>query len=518
MAEQSGNFNRRTFLRTASGLGMALAAPSVVNSKSSPVEIPSDITDLSASQLSQAIRARDVSCVEVMQAYLERISRLNPSYNAIVSMPDDEALIAEATQADHDLDNGHYRGWLHGIPHAIKNLSNARGLETSRGSRIFAGTIAGSDDLFVSRIRDAGAIFIGKTNTPEFGLGSQSYNDVHGTTLNAYDNRLTAGGSSGGASVGLATHMLPVADGSDMMGSLRNPAGFNNIIGFRPSQGRVPHYPGSDVFYNQLGAYGPMGRNVEDTIRLLGTMAGFDSRDPLSLRDVIPSFDQFKPVGLRDFRIGWMGDYDGYLPMQPGLMELCEHSLHALGDSGVVVEHCMPQHDMARLWQTWLTFRHWALGEARVLYDNPQHRKLLKPEVVWEIEGSFELTGAQVKNAGIARTDWYRALQDLFENFDVLAVPTAQVFPFDARTHWPKTVNGKTMDTYHRWMEVVIGGTLAGLPVINLPAGFNEDGVPMGMQFFGRMGEDKALLEFALAYENATNYLGKRPDTSDIKG
>ena len=290
MGEQSGSFDRRTFLRTASGLGAALAAPSVVNSASSPVEIPSDITELSATRLSRAIRARDLSCVEVMQAYLDRISRFNPSYNAIVSMADHDELISAARQADNDLDNGHYRGWLHGMPHAIKNLSNAKGLETSRGSRIFAGTIAASDDLFVSRIRDAGAIFIGKTNTPEFGLGSQSYNDVHGTTLNAYDNRLTAGGSSGGASVGLATHMLPVADGSDMMGSLRNPAGFNNIIGYRPSQGRVPRYPGSDVFYNQLGAYGPMGRNVEDTIRLLGTMAGFDSRDPLSLRDVIPPF------------------------------------------------------------------------------------------------------------------------------------------------------------------------------------------------------------------------------------
>ena len=301
------------------------------------------------------------------------------------------------------------------------------------------------------------------------------------------------------------------ADGSDMMGSLRNPAGFNNVIGFRPSQGRVPLYPKDDGYYQQLPVAGPMGRNVEDTIRLLGTMAGFDARDPLSLRDEVPTFEQFKPATLQGYRIGWMGDYDGYLATEPGVIDLCEGALDSLQEFGVIIEGCQPQYDMARLWQTWLTFRHWSLGSMRELYDDPNLRKLLKPEVQWEIEGSFGMTAARVRTAGIARTAWYRALLDLFAVYDILALPVAQVFPFDADLHWPKSINGREMDTYHRWMEVVIGGTLAGLPVVNLPAGFIESGVAMGLQFLCRPGQDQQVLEFALAYERATDYLDRRP-------
>lgn len=458
MSDEMTGMGRRDFLRGASGLGLAIAATPAISRATSPVEVPSDITDLSASRLSDAIRQRQVSCVEVMQAYLARIASLNGSYNAIVSMLDNDALLDEAKKADVELDNGRYRGWLHGVPHAVKDLANAKGLKTSQGSRIFAGTVADSDTLFVSRIRQAGAIFIGKTNVPEFGLGSQSYNSVFGTTRNAYDTRLVAGGSSGGAAVGLATHMLPVADGSDMMGSLRNPAGFNNVVGFRPSQGRVPLYPKTDGYYQQLPVAGPMGRDAEDVIRLLGTMAGFDARDPLSRSDRIPSFEHFKAASLKGFKIGWMGNYDSYLATEAGVIDVCEDCLNGLDKSGVVVEPCSPRFEMGRLWQTWLTFRHWALGSARELYDDPDLRKLLKPEMQWEIEGSFDQSATEIANAGVARTEWYRALVELFGTYDVLALPVAQVFPFDADVHWPKSVNGREMDTYHRWMEVVIGG------------------------------------------------------------
>jgi amidase len=466
---------------------------------------------MSASRLSAAIRARHVSCVEVMRAYLERIHRYNPVYNAIVSMVADDQLIHQAEVADRALDNDDYWGWMHGMPHAVKDLANVEGLETSQGSRIFAGTVADQDDLHVARIRAQGAIFIGKTNTPELGLGSQSYNDVHGTTKNAYDRRLTAGGSSGGAACGMATHMLPTADGSDMMGSLRNPAAFNNVIGFRPSQGRVPGVPSQDLYYQQLSAIGPMGRNVEDTIRLLGTMAGYDSRAPLSLRDEIPGYEEFHPTDLAGFRVGWLGDYGGYLPTEPGLLDLCERSLENISRHGAIVERCAPAYDMARLWHTWLTLRHWALGNDRALYDDPEKRRLLKPEVVWEIEGSFDMPASRVAEAAIARSDWYRALLTLFERYDLLALPTAQVFPFSADIHWPSSIDGRAMDTYHRWMEVVIGGTLAGLPVVNLPAGFDKQGRPMGMQFIGRMAHDRDVLEFAMAYEAVADYLAQRP-------
>lgn len=501
--------DRREFMGGASGLGVLMA---IGQKTLKAADLPSDLTDMTASALSAAIKQREVSCVEVMQAYLDRIHRYNPVYNAIVSMVEDDELIKQAELADQALDKDEYWGWMHGMPHAVKDLANAKGLETSSGSPIFAGTIAGEDDLHIARIRAEGAIFIGKTNTPEFGLGSQSYNPVHGTTGNAYDPNLTAGGSSGGAACGLATHMLPTADGSDMMGSLRNPGAFNNVIGFRPTQGRVPSVPGNDLFYSQLATDGPMGRSVEDAIRLLATMAGYDSRAPLSLRDEIPRVDAFRKEDLVGYRIGWMRDYEGYLEMEPGLLGLCESSLDGLTEHGAIIDGCKPDYDMARLWQTWLTLRHWALGGAKELYDDPEKRKLLKPEIIWEIEGSFDMTAARVAEAALARSDWYRALHTQFEQFDILAVPTAQVFPFPADVHWPQSINRKKMDTYHRWMEVVIGGTLSGLPVVNLPAGFDAKGRPMGIQFIGRMGHDRMVLEFAMAYEQVTDHLDKRPE------
>ena len=499
-----------SFVRLSTlGIGMALSPSN--SARAATGELAVEITSLSASELSRAIHARGVSCVEVLQAYLARIKRYNPAHNAIVSMVDVDNLIRQAIAADAALDKGEDWGWLHGMPHAVKDLANVEGLETSQGSRIFAGTIATEDNLFVARIRQQGAIFIGKTNTPEFGLGSQSYNDVHGTTRNAYDRNLTAGGSSGGAAVGLATQMLPVADGSDMMGSLRNPGAFNNVVGFRPSQGRVPSYPNLDHFYQQLGVAGPMGRNVEDTIRLLGTMAGFDARAPMSLRDSIPAYERFRNRGVAGVKIGWLGNFENYLPMEAGVLELCESSLKTLSSEGAAVAPCQPDYDMARLWQTWLTLRHWAISGAKPLYDNPDTRKLLKPEVVWEIEGGLQLSAGDIREAGGARTQWYDALTKLFDTYDILALPSAQVFAFSAELHWPKEIGEQTMDTYHRWMEVVIGPTLAGLPVVNLPVGFDATGRAMGVQFIGPMGADVAVLEFALAYEATNNFLQIRP-------
>jgi amidase len=240
-------------------------------------------------------------------------------------------------------------------------------------------------------------------------------------------------------------------------------------------------------------------------------MSGYDARAPLSLREEIPPYEAFRKVDFAGFRIGWMGDYEGYLATELGLLDLCERSLEGISSHGAIVENCMPTYDMERLWQTWLTFRHWALGSEKVLYDNLETRKLLKPEIIWEIEGSFDQTASQITEAGIARADWYKALYILFEHYDILALPTAQVFPFSAEVHWPKSINGQAMDTYHRWMEVVIGATLAGLPVVNLPVGFDSRGRPMGMQFIGRMGHDREVLEFAMAYEEATYYLDQRP-------
>ncbi|MDX1500342.1 MAG: amidase [Woeseiaceae bacterium] len=503
--------DRRRFLNSTAGFGLLAALPVVAPRRLDASEVPADITSMSASELSAAIRARHVSCREVMAAYLDRIGRLNPVYNAIVSMRDEDELLAEAAAADRELDEGTYRGWMHGMPHAVKDLSDVVGIPSSYGSPIFAGTMPETEGVLVARIRAAGAIFIGKTNAPEFGMGSQTYNPVFGATGSAWNPDLTAGGSSGGAACGLATHMLPVADGGDMMGSLRNPAAFNNVIGFRPTLGRVPEDGDGDLFYLQLSVGGPMGRNSEDTARLLATIAGSTPAEPLSLRDELPAADTFAPLELEGVRIGWLGDYDGYLETEPGILELCERDLERAAEAGAIVEPCRPAYDMARLWQTWLTLRHWRRHTMLPLYENPATRALLKPEAVWEIEGAFDTSSRQVFDAGIARADWFRALRSLFDDYDFLALPTAQVFPFPKTTLWPTRINDRPMDTYHRWMEVVIGGSLAGLPVVNVPVGFDDAGRPMGMQVMGPFGEDRRMLEFAMAWEDITPHLGRNP-------
>lgn len=515
MNKNATHINRRKFLVKTGQLGVVLAAPSFAAcaTTTSAIGNASEITQLTASQLSLAIKGRQISCVEVMQSYLARIAKYNPTYNAIVSLQDHDDLLKQAGVADADLGKGNYRGWMHGMPHAAKDLSDVKGIISTSGSPILKQNIAKSDSIFVERIRQQGAIFIGKTNVPEFGLGSQSYNPVFGVTRNAYNPALCAGGSSGGAAVGLATQMLPVADGSDMMGSLRNPAAYNNVIGFRPSQGRVPRND-KNMFFQQLGYEGPMGRNVEDTRRLLATMSGYDSRFPLSLRDTVST--TARPLKLKDTKIGWMGDYNGYLATEPGIIDLCSTALKSLSSEGLIVEECQPEYDMARLWQTWLTLRHWTIASsAKALYDNPKLRPLLKPEAVWEIEGGLKQTGLDISKAAIARGDWYTALHKLFERYDFLALPSAQVFPFAAQTHWPKQINDQKMDTYHRWMEVVIGGTLSGCPVLNLPVGFDQQGRPMGMQFIAPMGEDDKLLDFAASYEAQTTFLSQRPNLQE---
>ena len=505
--------NRREFvtrsLQGSLGLGACMLLPRSLLARA----LPAEITELSASALSAAIRERQVSCLEVMQAYLDRIHRYNPTYNAIVSLVDDDSLRSEARRADRALANGEYRGWMHGMPHAAKDLTAVAGLPFTSGSPIYADRIATNDSGIVARMRAQGAIFIGKTNSPEFGLGSQSYNPVFGATGSAYNPALTAGGSSGGAASGLGTHMLPVADGSDAMGSLRNPGAFNNVIGFRPSIGLVA---AGDPFAKGLSTSGPMGRNAEDTIRLLHTLVADPRPDqPLSLHQVLSDTEQFDALDLHDVKIGWLGSYDGYLAMEPGVLDLCESSLASVAAAGAVVEPTMPDFEMSALWECWLDLRHWSRVGMHALYEDPETRALLKPELVWEIENSFALTVVEIRRANGVRSRWYREIDRLFDRYDLLALPTAQVFPFSKDVHWPGDIDGREMDTYHRWMEVVIGGSLAGLPVVNVPVGFDPQGRPMGMQIMGRFGDDRRVLEFAQAYEPVTGHLERRPRLVD---
>jgi amidase len=300
---------------------------------------PDAITGLTAQALSAAIHARTFSCREVMQAYLARIHRVNPGLTAIVNLAPDDTLLAQADACDAELAAGRSRGWMHGFPVAIKDTGQAKGFPTSFGSALLARHPATQDSIFVERMKAAGAIVIGKTNMSEFGLGSHSYNKLFGTTLNAWDRRLTAGGSSGGAAVALAQRLLPVADGSDFMGSLRNPAGWNHVFGMRPSQGRVPSWPRPDLWVSQLGTDGPMARTVRDLAALLETQAGYDPRAPLSL--ATPPGLRFVPgpdVSVRGLRIGWLGDLQGHLAVEDGIVPLCESALQRMAGEGAVVE------------------------------------------------------------------------------------------------------------------------------------------------------------------------------------
>ena len=505
---------RRAFLGASINAGVAMLAASGAARRAFAAALPVNITEFSATDLSAAIAGREVSCREVMQAYLERIHRYNPVYNAVIGMlPDDECLdLAEI--ADNELARGQYRGWMHGMPHAVKDLTPVAGLPYTSGSPMFRDRIPEQDGAVAASMRAEGAIFIGKTNVPEFGLGSQSYNPVWGATGCAYNPELTSGGSSGGAACGMATHMLPIADGSDMMGSLRNPGAFNNVIGFRPSAGLVS---GNDPFSRALSTSGPMGRNTADTIRLLHTLAMEPGPEqPAALRQALPESGEYQPLGTAGLRIGWLGDYEGYLAMEPGILELCESNLATLEANGAIVEPVMPRFDMAELFQCWLDLRNQGRIGMREYYENPDLRPLLKPELVWEIEMGYELGADDIYRADAIRRRWYAEVNRLFESYDFLMLPTAQVFPFPKTTPWPAEINGRTMDTYHRWMEVVIGASLAGVPAINVPAGFDADGRPMGLQVMGPFAGDRRVLEFALSWEQITNHLARRPELTAV--
>jgi len=311
----------------------------------------------------------------------------------------------------------------------------------------------------------------------------------------------------------LVLRMLPVADGSDFMGSLRNPAAWNNVFGMRPSQGRVPMWPVQDVWISQLGTEGPMARTVQDLAGLLQVQAGPDPRAPLSIAET-PDFTGLGGVfDATSARIGWLGDLDGYLAMEPGILPLCEQALGRLQALGCAVEPMALGMPPEKVWQAWLVWRR-ALVASRLapLLIHPDNRRQVKPEALWEYEQAQALTGQELLGASVQRTAFYRQMLTLFESCDYLAFPTAQVWPFEASQRWPQHINGREMDSYHRWMEVVIYATFAGLPCISVPAGFNEQGLPMGLQLIGRPQADRALLQLAAAYERAAqDILARRP-------
>ena len=465
-----------------------------------------DIPSRTASDLASAIAAGHVSAETVMAAFLDRIAALNPALNAIVSLRPADALLAEARAADA----AGPRGPLHGLPVAVKDLVATKGLRTTYGSPLYADFVPAADDLVAERMRAAGAIFIGKTNTPEWGQGSHSFNPVHGVTRNPYDRTLGAGGSSGGAAAALAARMVPLADGSDMMGSLRNPAAFCNVYGFRPTWGLIPQDAAGDTYLATLATDGPMARTPDDLLLLLRVLAGPSPAVPFCRNDILPH--RLHPADCTGLRIGWLGGWGGAYPMEDGILATVEGALRTLEGLGAHVEPVAPPYPAEKLWSAWITLRAMLnAGAKRALWDNPAKRALLKPETQWEIEQGLGLTAQAVYEASEVRSRWHARAARLFETYDALILPSAQVWPFPADWRWPEAIAGRRMDTYHRWMEVVVPVSLIGLPALAAPAGFGPDGLPMGFQIFGPQGSDAKLLSIGAAWHQATDWPGRRP-------
>ena len=403
------------------------------------------IVDMGAVELSRAIQGRAVSCVEVMTAFLDRIETLNPRVNAIVALQDRDSLIAEARRRDAQLAAHETVGPLHGFPHAVKDLLPVRNMVFTQGSPIFRNFVAQIDALQVERLRRAGAIIIGKTNTPEFGLGSHTFNPVYGPTHNAFDQSKSAGGSSGGAAVALALRMVPLADGSDYGGSLRNPAGWNNVYGFRTSIGRVPG-GAKDEWLPSMGVAGPMARNVADLALLLSVQAGFDPRAPLSLEGDGDRFRRPPVENFRGKRIAWSGNFGGAVPFEPEVLDACRAALRSFEALGCIVEEATPNYPVERAWQAFVKLRGWQQGGALLEhYQDPAHRAMLKPEAIYEIEQGLALSANDITANSVIRSDWGRAVRDLFARYDYWVVPTAQMFPFEIDMRWPARIAGQEM-------------------------------------------------------------------------
>ena len=455
-----------------------------------------DLLDQSAVAQLTALQSSDISARELMGLTLDRIEDRNPAVNAIVALQDRDALLTAADNAPE--------GPLKGLPIAVKDLAETKGITTTYGSPIYADHVPTADSPMVAAMRAAGAVVIGKTNTPEWGLGSHSYNPVYGVTRNPYDLSKSAGGSSGGAAVALATRMTALADGSDMMGSLRNPAGWNNVFGFRPSYGLVPNAGPGEMFLNQLSTNGPMARHMDDLELLLRVQAAYDPTHPHSCGPYAS-----EPV-TKPLKVGWLGDWGGAYPTEPGVLSLCQSACETLEEMGHEVIALDLPFSAEALWDSWLTLRNWPVAEKfRPLYEDPNKRQLLKPAAIWEIEHGMTLTGHNIHKASEIRSSWFRKTATM--DVDVLALPSAQMFPFDADLDWPKEINGTQMDTYHRWMEIVIPASLTGLPALSVPAGFGPNGMPLGLQLISHRGQDAQIIALGKAYERATDWIGQAP-------
>jgi amidase len=467
---------------------------------------PAALCFLSARELAGMIRSRAVSAREVMAAHLQRIERLNPGLNAIVAKLDDGACLQLAESADRALARGDTLGPLHGLPTAFKDLEPAVGFPQSKGSPIFKDVWPEADSVLIERIRRAGALPIGKTNVPEFGMGSQTYNTVYGTTLNPYDRIRTAGGSSGGAAVALATGMLPIADGGDLGGSLRNPANFNNIVALRPTVGLVPLAP-TPIPFVGVSTKGMMARSVADVAYGLSVVAGADPRDPQSWASDPQSFAGPLDRDVRGTRIAWSLDLGG-LPLDRRVRAVLESRRQTFEDLGCIVDDACP--DFGNVDEIFLTLRTWASWNT---YKDllAAHRLRFKPDAIWDIESGARVSGEDLARALVQQGHLLERMRVFHERYEFLVCAVNQVPPFPADQPWPASIEGVAMENYVAWMKTAYWISTTCCPAVSVPAGFTGEGLPVGIQIVGRYRDDLNVLRMAHAFEQATGVGQRRP-------
>ena len=467
----------------------------------------SDLVFKTAREQARLIADGEISSVELVGAHLEQIEKVNPVVNAMVTMVAESAM-AQAGLADKARSTGEELGPLHGLPIAIKDLQDTAGILTTHGSPIYKDNVPARDALIVERVKNAGAIIVGKSNTPEFGAGSQTFNPVFGATRNPYDTTRTCGGSSGGAGVALACGMVPIATGSDHGGSLRNPAAWSNVVGIRASQGRVPAI-GIDLGWSTPSTDGPMGRTVGDVALQLSVMAGHDSRSPMSIQE---SGDMFAGANSleRDFRgvrIAWSKDLGGR-PMDAENSRVTESQRHVFEHLGCIVDDDEP--DLSSTDEIFQAKRayYFAIKHEIHLRD---HRQLVKETIIWNTEQGLKMPAIELAHAERLRTRLWEQLMVFFDKYEFLALPVTSVPPFSIEEEYVTEINGVQLETYLDWMWPCYTISATGLPAISVPAGFTNDGLPVGLQLVGRPRDEMGLLQLAHAFEQETNFWKQRP-------
>jgi amidase len=467
----------------------------------------SELCFTSATKLARLIRTRKVSATEVMRAFIAQIERVNPRVNAIVTFLPERAL-KEARALDRRLANRRTAspGALAGLPIAHKDLIATKGIRTTLGSLVYADQVPTENHLMVERLQAAGAITLGKTNTPEFGAGSQTFNKVFGATRNPYDPAKTSGGSSGGAAAAVASGMLPFADGSDLGGSLRNPTNFCNVVGLRPTPGRVPNWPSTNSWDN-MSVLGPIARSAADVALLLSAMAGSDPRAPISIAEPGRIFARSLARDFRGVRIAWTRDFDG-LPVDPRVTHVLEGERKVLETLGCRVEEACP--DFSGASEVFETLRAISFAQKFASILNT-HRELLKQTVVWNIEQGLALDGARVARAVGLRSDLFRRMRVFLERYEFLLAPVSQVPPFPVETEYPTEIGGVKLGSYLDWMKSCYYITTTSHPAASVPAGFTPEGLPVGIQIVGRYRDDFGVLQLAHAFQSANEAWKRRP-------